>query len=248
MKQAGKLVLFVLSLLVLETCSKEYSQEGGKYRKCVLCSYLPLCDSSRFVFIDSSAASIDTLSGTVSIGSDTVANGIKYTSVSGFAAFSGNLLYNCDQQDYKVLMPLSTFGLNADSIKAAILQAIPLPIPPGMIQVPSVFRTSILKASLAANAMWTDTVFTFALPPLLNFFAGLEYTILEKNSTRRVYQTDYADVIHVQAKLKTVSTLGNLPFAFTIDYYFSRDVGLIEMKVQSNGTLTNDIRLFQYHI
>src|SRR5205809_280809 len=105
-------VLAFFIFLLIAGCKKEYSYEGGGvYRKCVGCEYLPLCDSSVFVYVDSSNT-VDTLTGVVRVGSDTSVDGTKYSHVTGFAAFPDGLLYNCDGGNYKTILDISSFGIN----------------------------------------------------------------------------------------------------------------------------------------
>ena len=122
----------VFVLLIFLSCKKEYSYEGGLYRKCIGCEYLPLCDSSVFVYVDS-ANTVDTLPGVVRVGNDTTINGIKYNHVTGFAAFPTGLLYNCDGGDYKTILDLVSLGINGDSLVQVLLGTIqlPFPLPPG---------------------------------------------------------------------------------------------------------------------
>ena len=116
------LLLFTFSVVLLG-CKKEYSDEDGAQSalKCVNCSYLPLCDSSQFVYVNATATGTDTTRNTVSILGDTVVNGKKFTRVSSIAAFDQGLLYNCDNQEYKVLVSLAALGVNTDSLKKALL-------------------------------------------------------------------------------------------------------------------------------
>ena len=246
-----KLYLVALLFLLLAGCKKEYSYEGGEpYRKCVGCEYLPLCDSSVFVYVDSSNT-IDTLTGIVRVGTDTSIDGTKYSHVTGFAAFPDGLLYNCDGGNYKTILDISSFGINVDSIVQALLQTIqlPIPIPPGAIQVPNQFKTFFLKTALPANGTWKDTLFNFGLPPLLSFTAGLEYRIVAKDVQRAEFQKNFTNVIHVSGKLFVASTFGNIPVpGFMVDYFFSKGVGIIEIQIGENGVMTRQTRLWSYKL
>src|SRR5215211_3500412 len=113
--------LYFISALVIffAGCKKEYSYEGGVQRKCIGCEYLPLCDSSVFVYVDSSNT-IDTLTGIVRVGRDTSIDGTSYSHVTGFVAFPDGLLYNCDGGNYKTILDISSFGINIDSIVQAL--------------------------------------------------------------------------------------------------------------------------------
>lgn len=212
------------------------------------CSYLPFCDSSVFVYVNTTATSVDTVTNIPRILSDTVVSGNTFTKISAVSFFNEGLLYNCNNGDYKVLFSTASLGLDLDSIKDAILQLIPFPIPPNLVQIPAQFQTTILKENTAVNTTWTDTIFNVSVPPLFNLFLGLEYKLTEKNVQRTVFQKAYNNVIHVTAELKAVSTLGNLPLGFSIDYYFARDVGFIEIQVSNNNLVALNSKLLSYKL
>src|ERR1700694_4579603 len=222
----------LFALFLFFACKKDHSLEGGLYRHCSSCTYLPLCDSETFVYVDSNALAIDTLSGVVHIGSDTVINGLNYTRVSGLAVFHSGLIYNCDNQDYKTLLPLSTLGIT-DSIVQQWLQQLPFPVSPAQLLLPSTIRTSFLKAALPAGASWTDTIYQLSLPPLFRIFAGLDATVAEKGIRRTEFQHTYDQVIHVTQQLRVTSAAGNLPVPdMSLDYYFAPGAGLIELRIR----------------
>ncbi|MER3463204.1 MAG: hypothetical protein C4329_01000 [Chitinophagaceae bacterium] len=248
-------ILAIFLAFLISSCAKEYSYEGGgtlaNARKCIACSYLPICDSSTFVYVDSNGRRIDTTRGTATILNDTTVNGITYTKVAGYATFGQGLWYNCANGDYKVLLSLSGFGINIDSIVHALLQTVqsPIPIPSNLIQVPDKFRTSILKTTLPVGGAWRDTIYSLSFPPLISIFLGLDYKILEKGVTRTVFNHTYNNVIHVQAKMAATLPAGiNIPLTYTMDYYFSQDVGLIEAEAKNGTTLMQNSRLFAYHL
>ncbi len=243
-------ILAVLFVTVLLSCQKEIHFEGDPSRRCVGCSYLPLCDSSVFTYVDS-ANTIDTLRGTVRIGTDTTIEGLAYSRVTGFAAFPNGLVYNCSGGNYKTLLYLSDFGINADSLETQLLQLVqlPIPLPPGLLNLPSSFRTSFLKTTVPPNGSWVDTIYSLNFPPLLSVFAGLKYTIKEKGVTKTLFQRTYNNVIHVQGETQFTSTLGALPVpGLKLDYYFSENVGIIQTQIRRNDTLTRDTKLYQYRL
>ncbi len=240
----------LIAILFFSSCKKEYSREGGSFRNCVSCEYLPVCDSSVFVYVDSVDGRIDTLENTMQIFGDTTIAGKKFTSVSGFATFNTGLYANCDGGDYRLLFPLSALGIDVDSIVNDLLQTIqlPIPLPPGLINIPTTVQTSVLKTAVPVGGMWTDTIYNLSLPPFLSLLFGLEYTMIEKNVSRSVFQKTYSNVMHVRSELKLVSTLITLPLDFTIDYYFARDTGIIEVQVSSAGVVERSLRLWSYRI
>ena len=247
----GSLLTLILFALLISACKKEYSYEGGQgTRKCVGCEYLPLCDSSVFVYVDSSNT-IDTLTGIVRVGTDSTIDGKTYSHVTGFAAFPDGLLYNCEGGDYKTILDISSFGINTDSIVQALLATIqlPFPIPPGTIQVPEQFKTSFLKTTLPLNGSWNDVLYSFGLPPLFNFSASLDYKIIEKNVQRTIFQKTYSNVIHVRGKLNIISTAGNIPAPdIVVEYFFAKDVGIIEIQIFESNVVTRDTKLWRYQL
>jgi hypothetical protein len=95
------LTIVLLGCLAI-ACQKEIGFGNGSGAtqttsvRCTSCSYLPVCDSTKLSYIDSSASGIDTIASTLAILGDTTINGRKFTRVSPSAIFSQGLLYNCD--------------------------------------------------------------------------------------------------------------------------------------------------------
>lgn len=138
--------------------------------------------------------------------------------------------------------------MNLDSIVNDLLQQLPIPIPPNLIQVPSQFRTTILKAGASVNQSWTDTLFNASQPPLFSLFAGIKYTIKEKGVQRTVLQKSYPNVFHVKGEVILNSPLGNMPLGSTIDYYFAKEVGFIEIEVNDGTSAQLNSKLFSYRL
>jgi hypothetical protein len=235
-------------LLVFISCKKEYSQEGSSNKKCIHCIYLPVCDSSVFVYTDSSSTGLDTLTNVMSVFGDTTINGKTFTAVSGFATFNTGLYANCDNQDYRLLFSTAALGINIDSLINDLLTQLPFPIPPGLVNFPSTIQTSVLKANLAANATWTDTIYQLAIPPLLSFNVGINYTLVAKGLQRSIYQNNFTNVIHVKSELAVVSSLINVPLDLSIDYFFAKDVGLVEVQVSQAAVLQRVLKLYSFQL
>jgi hypothetical protein len=240
-----------LPLLVLLAwgCSKDYSYEGGNAnRRCVDCEYLPVCDSSFFRYVDSNGTRIDTLDNQMFVLGDSTINGRRYSKVSGFATFNTGLFANCDNGDYRLLFPLTALGINLDSMLNALLQVpgSPFPIPPGLIRAPQTITTSVLKVGVPVGGTWLDTIYNLSLPPLVTLFAGLRYTVVAKGVQRTVFSNTYNDVIHVRSTTQVISTLISLPVNFSIDYYFAKGVGLIEVQVRQPTGPERVLKLYSY--
>jgi hypothetical protein len=205
------------------------------------------------VYVDSTAAGIDTTKNGILLDGDTTISGTRYARVGGFATLGQSLLFNCDNNDYRIVLPVPDPGINIDSLLNELLQGSPLPIPPGLFQLPTKFSTSILKASKPAGATWTDTIYKLTIPFVANIFAGVDYTLLEKGVQRQLFGKTYTDVFHVQGKVRiTISATGitipPIPLDVATDYYLSKGVGLIELNVKEGGTTQVSSRLYSYRL
>ena len=243
-----KIIAFAF-LIALISCKKDFSMEGGTSgKKCVNCTYLPVCDSSVFVYTDSTPTSLDTLTNLMTIYGDTIVNGQNFTEISGFATFNTGLLANCENQDYKLLFPVSALGLDTDSLIAELLTQLPVPIPPNLINFPETIQTSVLKASLPANSSWIDTIYSISIPFIANFTLALDYTIMGNGLQRSIYLENYTDVIHVRSNLVINSNLIILPIDYSIDYYCARDIGLIEVQISEVASVQRVLKLYSYQL
>ena len=241
----------LLLLVILVGCQKEIDwSEKAANRNCISCEYLPVCDSLLYRYVDSAANRVDTLDNRMAILGDSTIKGKRFYKVSGFATFNTGLYANCDGGDYRLLFPLSALGINVDSLVNDLVQSLglPFPIPPSLLNIPKTVQTSVLKSTLPVNAAWTDTIYNLSVPPLLSLFAGLEYKILEKGIQRKVFQKTYNNVMHVQSNIKLVSPLFNLPLNFTIDYFFAKDVGIVEVQISNAGVVQRTLKLYSYQI
>lgn len=238
-----KQLLLLLSIFVLITaCQKEIEGLGGNSnnpaaKKCTGCSYLPVCDSTKLTYIDSSAVGVDILTNTQAILGDTTIGGKKFTRVSPFGTFQQGLLYNCDGGNYRVYQPVPDLGIDVDSL----FQSLGLP---GSVTIPTHIQTTILKTGVAAGATWSDTVFQFSPIPFLTITAKLDYKLEEKGVQRTVLGKTYSNVIHVSSKLAVVIPLGPaLPFDVSVNTYYADGVGVIESRTANAGVVQNVTKL-----
>lgn len=242
-----KRIYWLLPCLIFLSCQKEIDWSTPvAAKRCVSCEYLPVCDSSLYRYVDSTNGRVDTLENKMAILGDSTIGGKKFNKVAGFATFSTPLFANCDGGDYRLLFPISALGINVDSLVAGLLGG--LPIPPNLLNIPQTVQTSILKSNAAVNATWTDTIYNVSLPPLFSLFAGLESKIVSKGGSRTVFQKTYTNVIQVNTQIKVVSPLINLPLGFSIDYFFAKDVGIVEVQVSNAGAVTRRLQLFSYKL
>jgi hypothetical protein len=238
---------FAVGLII--SCQKEIEHPTvGSSVKCVNCTYLPFCDSSVLVYVNTTANGVDTVTSIPRILGDTTVNNQQFTKISAVSFFNQGLLYNCAAEEYKVWFNLASLGLNLDSIKNVLLQQLPIPIPPNLIQIPATFQTTILKAGASTGQSWIDTIFNISQPPLFSAFAGIKYTLAEKSVQRTVLGKAYNNVIHVKGEVVLNSPLGNLPLGFTIDYYFAKDVGFIEIEVRNATQMQLNSKLYSYKL
>ena len=243
------LLLATILSLFLAGCKKEYSYEGGYSNdNCINCAYLPVCDSSQFTYIDSTIAGVDTVRTTMFLLGDTMINGNKFSKITPMAAFSQGLLYNCNNQEYKSFFSIAGLGINLDSVVNELVLTLPLPapVPPNLIQVPENAIITFLKVNASDNATWMDTLIDVGLPPLLTGYVGLEHKVMAKNITRLIFQNSFGKVIHVQSTLRIITSLTSIPVDLSIDTYYAKDVGIIEMEVKNAGESQVLSKLYEY--
>ena len=239
------LVLLMLAV-ILVSCQKEitgFSSNGPTTptlppKKCTGCSYLPVCDSTKLTYVDSTAAGLDTTMNTLAVLGDTTINGKKFNRISPFAAFKQGLLYNCDGGNYTVYQPVPNLGMNLDSL----FQSLGLP---GGITLPSRIQTTILKTAVAAGSKWSDTVMQFTVLGPLKATVKIDYTLQEKGVQRTVLGTTYSNVIHVSSKLNIAIPLLPviLPFDVSVYTWYADGVGIIENRTVNNGVTQSVTKL-----
>ncbi|RYZ24343.1 MAG: hypothetical protein EOO16_01255 [Chitinophagaceae bacterium] len=267
-KRFAALASAAFLLLLVISCQKEISLEGSGLLpsvndpRCINCTYLPFCDSSEFTYL---VDGTDTLGGAVRLLGDTTIGGQRFSKVGGYAVFDGGLYYNCANAEYRGAFPLAQFGIDADSLRALLQPALDslLPIPGSTpaLAFPDPFYTTILKANAPAGSTWTDTVLTVNLPvgqpPAVfnvRLFAGVQYTYPEKDITRSVLGRSYANVQHVQGKL-TIGTAAQIPVPLplpaptnTVDIYFAKDIGVVEIRIADAGVESSRAELLRYRL
>ena len=264
MKKHFFAIAVLLGSLLLESCQKEISFEGGglppSARRCVDCTYLPFCDSSEFTYLVNGT---DTAGGLVYLANDTLVNGVTFAQVSPVAGFNNGLLYSCAAGDYRMAFPLAQLGLDPDSIRTLVAplldSLLPVPADPNSLYIPSTFYATVLKANSPQGATWLDTLAAITIPytagPLtinLRLYAGIEYTYLGKDISYNVLGTNYTNVQHVQGKPK-LGLAPQLPIPAPlpaidgqIDFYLATDIGLVEMKATDSTGTRASAQLIRY--
>lgn len=97
----------------------------------------------------------------------------------------------------------------------------------------------ILKDDKNVNDTWTtaQTLTGLSIPgvPITSATVNITYTMKEKGSTKVVEGVTYNNVIKVEAALST--SAGGFPLSLgTIEYYFSKNIGIIENTVNINNS------------
>jgi hypothetical protein len=224
-----KLLLTVLFLASIFTaCEKEYSAEngllpgggipggggggggGGGVTGCKSCTYQPWCDGSVYTYIDTSGGSATPSTSTLDIIADTSIDGKTYSKTLSEGNFS---YHNC------------TGGITS------LIALQPNPLGGSSIRV----NTTILKENLPVGSTWTEVNPTGA-----GVDNTYDYEIIAKGVSRTVLGVTYSDVIQVHQTLSVdIPIFGPLPVSET-DYYFARNIGLIESLI-IDGTLGTQI-------
>ena len=240
-------LLFCIVIVLMASCQKEISLGGGTTPptptvKCTGCNYLPVCDSTRLTYQDSSALGLDTTSSTLTILGDTTIGGKKFNKVSPSAAFGQGLVYNCDGGEYKVFQAVPDLGIDVDSL----LQSVGLP--GGGITIPSQIQTTILKTGAAAGATWSDVVFTYAPIPFLTITASLDYKLEAKNTSRTVLGRNYTNVMQVSSKLNVAIPQTPSPIDLRVDTWYADGIGIIETRTTMDGEVQAATKIISYKI
>jgi hypothetical protein len=100
---------------------------------------------------------------------------------------------------------------------------------------------NFLKDNVAVNQGWNTSQTLNGLTGLpggiTSATMNIAYIVKEKGTTKTVSGRTYSDVIKVEATLSATALILNLPLG-TAEFYFAKNVGIIENKVQvSNTTL-----------
>jgi hypothetical protein len=248
MKRSLQLTGLIAILVLITRCQKELSGDvGGNDKKCVNCDYLPVCDSSLFVYVDEVGTQADTNRNVVRILKDSLINGKKFTAITTFGFFDSGAWYNCDNGDYQTIIATADLGINPDSLINVLLGG--FPIPPGTINFPKQITLTLLKSNAAAGTTWKDEIYKLSVPPVLNFSVSLDSKLVEKLPAKTVFGKNYTDVLHVQSKLNVVSSpAGNIPLDYSLDIFYARGVGIIEGASITPGGGGIKRKLFSYQL
>ena len=245
---AGRLLLFTL-IVVSVSCQKEIEGDTSANpatpttptptpttpaKVCINCEYLPVCDSSVYVYVDSTASGVDSNRSVVNILKDTIVSGVKYSGVTTLGLFDNGVFYNCEAQEYKVLFNASDLGINVDSLFGLLFQG--LPIPAGSLPKPGVLKATILKANAAVGTKWKDVLYAVNLV-LVNVEVTMESELVAKFPTRAVLSKNYTDVIQVKTNVRVAAGVAGNTNLNELVIYYAKGVGVIEARVSDDQGL-----------
>lgn len=233
-------LLGALSLIFATSCQKELNFDGGGSgttpKVCIGCAYLPVCDSSIYTYVDSTAQGIDTNRSTIELLGDSTIGGLKYNRVSTLGFFEQGVLYNCDAQAYKVYVNLAALGFDLQDIIDSLTAG--LPFPPGLITPPQQVLITILKADAQAGATWKDVILKPTIP-LINLEVAINHTLVRRDFTYTVLGKNYPNAIEVESIVALAGTppIPSLSF-LTLRIVYARDIGILEGRISANGSTT----------
>lgn len=176
-------------------------------------NYLPTSVGSNWTYkVTTAGTAVSTVKYTVS-NRDTVANARTYAVLTGS---NGSSLYNAKiGSDYYTFRAVAGQGL----------------------------ELLYLKDDKDINGTWntsqTLTGLTGLPGGITSANLNIAYVIKEKGTTRTVSGTSYTNVVKVEATLNAAVAILTLPLG-TAEFYFSKNIGLIESKILlNNATLSN---------
>ncbi len=209
------LLSVMAAMFFLASCQKEMSYETGTGSgtgtggspsniDCKNCIYVPMCDGAWYSYND-------TISGTAQIVSDTLLY-VKDTSIDSktFKVFFSktqfnNTYTNCTNGESRVIS-YNNIGVGGSSVSKIDL--------------------ILLKANLAVNGTWTDSIKNGASQTVLYIDS-----IKEKGVTRTINGQAFNDVIRVHIEIGIVFPPLGFVVTNTGDYYYAKGVGLVEVLV-----------------
>ena len=223
----------ILLSLFLFSCEKETSEENGllpgsggnaggggnNNAVCKSCSYIPWCSGSTYTYVDTSSTGASTSSSSLTILSDTTIAGVVYSKTSA----GGNISYHNCSNGVTTLIAYNASSTGGTTLNEA--------------------KTIMLKANEPLGTNWTSTI--------NNNGTNLDYkfSIIAKSVPRTVLGVNYPDVIHVHLIVSTTVPVIGTVVGAEGDYYYARNVGLIEnISYDGNGTMTLHRVLQSYQI
>lgn len=199
--------IVVMVVTMLAACKKEKSQEEPVVQN--TCDYAPYTTGSSFAYQQVAVSSPDTFHYTLQVMGDSTVNGEQFRVLEDDAG-SGMSLFRCGGGTY---------------VQVADIAAVS--------NVPSnVVRTVYLKDNVALGGGWQEQ-FPINLPIVGDVQLVVDYTIMQKGTSKTVLGTVYKDVIGVRME---VSIPPYLPPTELSTNYYAKGVGLIQLDTDTDTT------------
>ncbi len=197
------------SMILLTSCQKELTFEnsgpsggGSSSSNCKSCNYFPVCNGSAYTYLDTIMGNPSERKATYTVIKDTTIDAktfVKYTVGDGNFSY-----YNCTNGESRGIA-YNAIGLQGNMVdKLDII---------------------MLKENAPVGANWISSAINQQ-----NQEIQFRDTIVAKNISKTVSAKNFTDVILVKviAGINLPQPFDFFPFIQT-DYYFAKNVGLIEM-------------------
>ncbi|ULQ56530.1 hypothetical protein KJS94_17910 [Flavihumibacter rivuli] len=237
-------LVVMLAGLSLAGCQKEISDPdgGSNGRLCTGCEFLPACDSSYYVYVDSTANGVDSNYNLITIEGDSSINGRKFYKMSTIGFFGEGIFFQCGGGDYQVYGRADQLGLNLDSLFGLLGGG---GLPPGTLPQPGPLLINILKSSAGAGAQWTDNLYKASIF-LINLSIDAKSTMLERLPSYQVLETNFTNVLRVRSNI-VFSLTGSPDLELgQLDVWYASGVGIIRAQAISEGALVLDRKLARW--
>ncbi len=195
----------IFLIVIASSCQKELNFEGGGAPPtgnlvCLTCDYMPMCDSTRLNFVDSTGGTGTDRSFVYDVNADTTINGAAFKKIKEVGS-GQNTYLNCDGN------VISNFIASGTGIGGSVITN---------------YMQIALKANEAVGATWSDQFVANGLTTVSR------YQIIEKNITRQVFDSTYSNVIYVRDTMVVVVPILGETILAVRKNYFARGIGLIE--------------------
>jgi hypothetical protein len=214
------LFLYAFLSVILFSCADEDAGRPPFEWPAGTSDYAPYTVGSSFTYqLTSATGAVDSF--TLTVAKDTVIDGLKfYKLVSNKPALSPTYFANYNNGDLTEI----TYNLNYLGL--------------GIISVPKVTETT-LKSSKVANDTWIENlIVNYAGYDLSVIFT---HTLLQKNYTKKVLNTDFANTIAVKEVISTIVPPGftwppAVPSTSQFDNFYAQGAGLIQRDISDGSS------------
>lgn len=186
--------------------------------ECKTCSYVPICVGSKYTYEITNAGVVSTLQEELlSPETDTTVNGVVYRKIEAKYDYSNGSssrnfgYYNCTDN------ATTAFAYQVSSINGT--------------STVDFIKSTLLKANEPALTTWTDVITNQG-----GQVVTMTFTLKEKNISHNVLGKTFDSVMHVSYTQK-VNLFGTDVDTGTGDYYYAKNVGLIENYSETVGII-----------